>query len=644
MGFLKAWSVLLRSAVLLLVVFSLSRLALIGFYWSRVDATDGLGYILMQGLRFDLVLIGLLLGPWLVLMPWFSRFRIFHRLVRFWVLLIIPVALFVELSTLPFIEQYDVRPNYLFVEYLAYPKEVLSTLLGEFAMELFLTVALAIAGGIAAWRLSRPRPHQLQRIPLLLIPVISFVFLLMTVAMVRSTLDHRPVNPSTVAFSADAMVNQLPLNSPYTLLYAIYEERRDEAGSQIRYGVISDDEAIETVLADAELENHLSTDGSPSMHYQAATRHFERPLNIVIILQESLGAEFVKSLGGFDLTPNIDRLAADGIWFEQLYATGTRSVRGIEAIITGFTPTPRRSVVKLAETQNHFFTLASLLSSQGYHTSFIYGGEAHFDNMARFFLNNGFQEVIDERDYEDPIYYGTWGVSDEDLFARAHQEFLARGDQPFFSLVFTSSNHSPFDLPPGRVTPEDGPDGPLHTAIKYADYAVGEFFDQARQAPYWDNTIFLLIADHNSRTYGDALVPIERFHIPGLILGGRIEPRAVPGISSQIDMLPTLLSLAGVDGEHPAIGRDLTSAEFARGAGRAIMQFNAIEAYMEPGRVVVMQPDMAPESFLYGADKVLVPDPDPDPDLKSKALAYAAWGVLETKNGYYFDKHDQSRP
>lgn len=617
------------------MLFTLSRVGLVGFYWERVSAAGGLAFILLQGLRFDGVLIGLLLGPWLVLMPFFSRFRLFHRLTRLWVMIVIPLSLFVELSTLPFIEQYDVRPNDLFIEYLAYPREVLSTLLGEFALALFLTSSLAIAGTVVAWKMSRPDPEQQQRVSWYLVPVASFLFLLLTVAMIRSTLDHRPVNPSTVAYSSDAMVNQLPLNSPYTLLYAIYEQHRDHSGGDIRYAKISEEKAMDIVLSEAGLENQGAPDSSPSMHQQTATRHFPRPLNIVIVLQESLGAEFVGSLGGLDLTPNIDRMAAEGIWFEALYATGTRSVRGIEAVVTGFPPTPRRSVVKLAKTQTNFFTIASMLRDQGYHTSFIYGGEAHFDNMRRFFLSNGFEQVIDEKDYENPVFYGSWGVSDEDLFIRAHQAFSAMGDRPFFSLVFTSSNHSPFDLPPGRVTPEDGPEGPRHTAIKYADYAVGQFFEQARASDYWDNTVFLLIADHNSRTYGDALVPIDRFHIPGLILGGSIEPRSVPGISSQIDMLPTLLSLAGVDGTHPAIGRDLTRPEYLQGAGRAIMQFNGIAAYMEPGRVVVLQPDLDPVSLLYGEDHRLTPDPEPSAELVDKALAHAAWAAYEIQHGAY---------
>ena len=142
-----------------------------------------------------------------------------------------------------------------------------------------------------------------------------------------------------------------------------------------------------------------------------------------------------------DLTPELDRLAEEGIFFERLYATGMRSVRGIEAILTCITPRPQFSVVKTSDTQQDFFTLASLLESHGYENSFIYGGESHFDHMREFFLANGFQKVIDENDYEDPVFRGPWGVSDEDLFRKAHAEFEDAGDKPFFSLVFTSSTH-----------------------------------------------------------------------------------------------------------------------------------------------------------------------------------------------------------
>ncbi len=147
------------------------------------------------------------------------------------------------------------------------------------------------------------------------------------------------------------------------------------------------------------------------------------------------------------------------------------------------------------------------------------------------------------------------------------------------SLVFTSSNHEPFGIPENRVKRESDPEAERKTAIRYADYALGRFLDQARQSSYWENTVFLIIADHPARLFAGKLVPVHRFHIPGVIIGDTIQPRRIPGITSQIDFVPTLLSLMGIDSSHPGIGRDLTLPEYRGGSGRAMMQFNALQAY-----------------------------------------------------------------
>jgi len=378
----------------------------------------------------------------------------------------------------------------------------------------------------------------------------------------------------------------------------------------------------------------FTSDELPTLHRQQQGQNAARPMNLVLIVEESLGAEFVGSLGGLNLTPNLDRLGSDGIWFTNLYATGTRSVRGLEAIVSGFTPTPARSVLKLPRSQRDFFTLAELLGKAGYQSSFIYGGEAQFDNMRRFFMNNGFDKVVDEKDYKDPVFTGSWGVSDEDLFDKAHEEFMAAGDQPFFSLVFTSSNHTPFEFPDGRIELFDDEKSTVNNAVKYADYALGRFMDKARQSDYWDNTVFLIVADHNSRVYGNEIVPIERFHIPGLILGGAVKPAVFDPVASQIDLAPTLLSIIGVTSQHPMIGHDLTQATARHTPGRAIMQFHATQAYMEGDRVAILQKDM-PISQYRLREGTLVPAQDNSAELSTRALAHASWSSMAYEHSLY---------
>ena len=452
--------------------------------------------------------------------------------------------------------------------------------------------------------------------------------------MARSTLAQRPVNPSTVAISGDAMVNTLPYSSAYSVLYA-WSEMLNEKKATVQYGQMPEQEVMARVkgMMESDHGNFIGGDTS-TWHHHAPTFKRKRPLNFVIILEESLGAEFVHALGGPPITPELDQLTQEGLWFNNLYATGTRSVRGIEAVVTGFTPTPLRSVVKLSKSQTDFFTVADLLKSRGYKTSFLYGGEAHFDNMKRFFANNGFEHIIDEKDFENPAFYGTWGVSDEDLFNRADQYFSSFGsDQPFFSLVFNSSNHSPFDFPDGRIKLYEEPKKTVHNAVKYADYALGEFFRKAKQSNYWDNTLFLVVADHNSRVYGPELVPIERFHIPALMLGGAVKPQVFDQMASQIDLLPTALSIMGIDTDYPVIGYDLTRES----PHRAIMQFASTQAYMkDDGRVVVMQKNQAPQQDLY-QNHHLAKAVQHDAELVKDALALSIWS-LHT----YLDKRYQA--
>jgi phosphoglycerol transferase MdoB-like AlkP superfamily enzyme len=627
-------------ALCYLAILSASRLLLVGIYTDRVSPTDGLGIILLQGLRFDIILLGMILGPVFMIKPWF-HLDAFPRIAGRWILpvyvgVITALVFFVEASTSSFIAQFDSRPNYLFVEYLAYPREVLPTVFGTRPVELtaFTISAFLLAQIVTKWL--RKDPQSDVRVSILFCVMASPIIAIITFAMIRSTLDHRPVNPSIAAFSQDSMVNQLPLNSPYSLIYSIYEQNRDAAREGIRYGAMEDKEVLDIVLREAAIAPSQQLDATaPTLHHQVATRAREKPLNLVIVLEESIGADFVGHLGGKDLTPELDKLADQGMTFERLYATGIRSVRGVEAVITGFTPRAQLSVVKLAETQRNFFTLASLLERHGYQTSFIYGGESHFDNMKRFFLGNGFQTIIDENDYEEPAFTGSWGVSDEDLFDRAHETFSKAGDQPFFSLVFTSSNHTPFDIPEGRVS--ESPYGPRETAINYADYALGRFFDAARQSSYWENTVFLIVADHSVRVLGGKLVPVERFRIPGVIVGGTIEPRRLSGIASQIDLFPTLLSLIGLSSDHPGIGRDMTLPEYSAGSGRALMQFNELQAYVEGDRVVVLQPDLEPMTFHFDSTGAMELIPEGDPQLERKALAYCRWGPMAIRNKAYFN-------
>ena len=560
------YTYLLRMILIGLILLSAARLGLVLWLYDRVAPTDQLGMIFLQGIRADLILLCIWSAiPVLLSLCW-ARPGLQHSWFRFsywWCLTGLILIAFIELSTPAFIQQYDIRPNRLYIEYLKYPKEVFSTLWHGF------------------------------RLPL----VVFMVF-----AGIRSTTAHRPANPALFAITSDAMVNSLVINSGYSVLFALYNLKHEARSSEM-YGKLPETQMLNLSLNWPWLQQYDFNNAEyPTLHWQQAVKQRNKPLNIVIVLMESQGATFVESLGGAPVTPELEQLKQQGIWFDNLYATGTRSVRGIEAVVAGFMPTPAQSTVKLSNSQQGFTTLASILKKQGYHTQFIYGGEAHFDNMRSFFTGNGFQEIVDLPKINNPVLVGSWGASDEDLFRTAHQQLLAlhQQQQPFFSLIFSSSNHEPFEFPDGRISLYQEPKNTAYNAVKYADWAMGRFFEQAMKSPYWQDTLFLVVADHDNRVYGSNLIPVEKFRIPGLILGADTQPEILTTLSSQIDLAPTLLSMAGISSCHPMTGRDLLLDSTS--SGRALIQFDNLFALMTEDKLTILKPDGKAVSANYNRE------------------------------------------
>jgi phosphoglycerol transferase MdoB-like AlkP superfamily enzyme len=269
----------------------------------------------------------------------------------------------------------------------------------------------------------------------------------------------------------------------------------------------------------------------------------------------------------------------------------------------------------------------------GYHTEFIYGGKSTFDTMKSFFIGNGFTAIHDQDSFKDPVFEGSWGVSDEDLFNKAHETFLSHGEKPFFALILTTTNHDPFEFPAGRIELYEQSESSRYNAIKYTDYALGHFFDTAKTAAYYENTLFLVIADHSTRLRGQDLIPINKFHIPGLIIAPGIEPGSYDRVASQIDMPSTVLDIMGIRCRDPMIGQSLRSMP-ENMPGRAVMQYGDTHAYLLENNLVVQRPKMKALQFSVTADRQLVPT-DLDPEMQKDALAYALLpGLLYNNKSY----------
>ncbi len=428
-----------------------------------------------------------------------------------------------ELATLDFINQYDTRPNRLFLDYLIYPKEVIGMLVKSFLPSLIITGLFLIITLFFAFKYGKKVFYTKEsnyKTKLLLFPILAFLIFWGA----RSSLTTiRPVNASNAIFSSDQMTNSLGLNSLYTVAFAAYSLKNE--GNVKKYGRMDEFEAYNRVKKYMDVTEFID-DEVPFLHVQKPDS-IQKKYNVVVFLQESLGAEYVGILNGLPLTPEFDKLSKEGLLFTNLYCSGTRSVRGIESVVTGFLPNPSESVVKLSNSQQGFYTLADAFGKQNYDTSFIYGGMANFDNMASFFNGNGFNNIIDETDFDADgkkyAFKGVWGYSDEDLAVKANDYFISLGDKPFFSLMFSTSNHDPFEFPDGRIELHDKTKNTVNNAMKYADFSIGKFFELAKKEKYFENSVFIVIADHNTRTFGKSLIPIHKFHIPALIIAPNVK-------------------------------------------------------------------------------------------------------------------------
>jgi phosphoglycerol transferase MdoB-like AlkP superfamily enzyme len=614
-------------ASLCLLIFSRCLLAF--WQWRRVRQAGGLLPILKGGLRIDANQIAIIAGIPAMLAPFVGHMPLATAITGWWFLFAWLLLVLMEVSTPQFIYEYDTRPNRLYVEYLKHPQEVFGMLWkGYKGVIVGAVVTLALFAWVG-YRLfigaSPDEPMTWWLRPLVFVAVAALTFL-----AIRGTLGHRPINPSTVAYCGDSMLNTLPLNSLYNVSYAIYSMKNERSAEDV-YGKMPADEVNAIVTACAGIEAESSD--IPTLHMQEPLTARARPLNVVMIVQESLGAQYVSNLGGLNLTPCLDKLAETGWNFTNAYATGTRSVRGLEAVVAGFPPTVSDAALRLSGAQSNFFTMAQLLKKQGYCSRFIYGGEAHFDNMKSFFLGNGFDELHDLPTFKNPAFVGTWGASDEDMFTRLHTLLEADGEQPTFTLAFSVSNHSPWEYPSGRIEP-DGDPATVDNTVRYADWAMGQFFDRAKQSAYWENTLFLIVADHDSRVGGASLIPLRHFHIPALILGAAVPARRDDRLISQIDLPVTLLSLMGIRGAHPMIGRDLTRP----GGDRAMMQYGENYGYLRGDQLLVLEPHRDASQYSYTAPAGYHPAPL-DPALAREALAHVLWPNWVYQNQAYTLPH-----
>ncbi|MCD6292501.1 MAG: sulfatase-like hydrolase/transferase [Deltaproteobacteria bacterium] len=622
---------LLLFYLLFLLIALVGRFVLLGQNYAELKAS-GVNYwfAFIVGLRMDTIATCAILAlPTLLIFLTPSQIsHIIEKIVGSYLLATLLIAVYMEIATPPFVNEFNSRPNELFVNYLQYPREVLKTI---FSTQLTPLLIALVSFSLITWLYCRWwRQSPLFGNALKVNYGLRLLFFLPTafiiVMGIRSSLGHRPANLSDATYSNSHIANELAKNTLHSVGYSVYAKKKFNVNVKL-YGRMDASEAIARTQKILNLKREDLIDPSyPLLRHEKS--HFPdncrngRPKNLVVIIQESLGAQFVEAVGGQPgITPNLNRLAQEGILFENLYASGTRSVRGMEAIVGGFLPIPGTSVLKRNLSQKDFFSLAQLLKPLGFDSSFLYGGEKRFDNMGSWYYGNGFDRVIDEPLFVNPIFHGIWGVCDEDLIVRADAEYtkLHQQKKPFLSVFFTTTNHTPFEFPEGRIKLIDGyPAACDKNGVKFADYAMGNFFALARKHGYYDDTIFVIIADHNVRVRSspNEVMPVTNYRIFGLILGGGVTPLHYKRVATQMDVTATAIDLLGCDFSHPIIGRSIfrpNKNDFA------LMKFYSLYGFMRDGKLAVLEPKATARTYRVAGDDLL-PLPH-DQELERDGLA-----------------------
>jgi phosphoglycerol transferase MdoB-like AlkP superfamily enzyme len=542
--------------------------------------------------------------------------------LRFGVLTaLVGAAVFGAMVEYFFFEEFSARFNHVALDYLLFPDEVAGNMWESYPVPLYVGLALLV-GAIGAWLIGKGLAGS-ERVALS--PLRRVGAIALTLGAVVAAISALGAVPARA--SGDRQRDEIASNGLVQLVRAYQTASLDYASY---YRTLP--EARMHELAAKELGRAPSADGQ--CEFRALERR-EQPLDIVVVLGESFGSEFVGRLGGRKpCAPGLERWAQQGTLLTHLIATGNRTVRGLESVLCSFVPLPGDSIWKRSEHQD-VASLASVLGAAGYRTEFVYGGDGAFDRMRQFALANGWQTFLDDAligksAFPEDAFRTIWGVDDASMYdvLLERQRQAKRDGVRYFGTALTVTNHKPFLNPDSAnptlrkdklvsagitglvllvcagaawrwLRPHVGrtrlwvgyglvaavyaaltwtsvqPRDSRESAVRYADRSLANYFERAKSEGLLEHTVVLFVADHGARVYGAEEIPAGSYRIPALILApeARYQGRTIDRLCSQVDLAPTLLSIAGVDARAPFFGRDLLQMP-ADAPGRAWLIHN----------------------------------------------------------------------
>jgi phosphoglycerol transferase MdoB-like AlkP superfamily enzyme len=571
-------------AVVWMVLYSLLRLALLAHNSEQIGSTQAgdLREAFFNGLRFDLRLVVFACLPLLLAML-SPKLMAARRWMTVWLTLFAGATLFLGVVELDFYREFNQRLNGLVFQYMKEdPKTVLSMIWFGFPVLRYL-----LAWALAAWLMAHVfrRLDLLTRVPespghvgdrrvsdawFVRVPILA-VCLVVALVAARGTLRQGPPLRWGDAYTTDSMfANQLGLNATISLASAAMAKMSGHKDNIWKASIAQPE-------ATAIVRRMLLTDGDTLVdEKQAAVRRDYMPpadkalpvRHVVFILMESFSGQHVGALGAAgDITPHFDKLAGEGVLFTRFFSNGTHTHQGMFASFACFPNLPGfEYLMQQQESSNNFSGLPQLLSARQYDNLYVYNGDFAWDNQSGFFGKQGVTNFIGRYDFVNPIVFdATWGVSDQDMFDRAAVELAKKsGEKPFYAMLQTLSNHTPYPLPaklPVEAVKGRGSLDQHLTAMRYSDWALGQFFEKARKLPYYKDTLFVIVGDHGFAS-GEQLTEmhLSRFNVPLLLIAPGIREKfgsRRETVGTQVDIVPTIMGRLGGNTRHQCWGRDL---------------------------------------------------------------------------------------
>ena len=464
---------------------------------------------------------------------------------------------FEEVASWVFWDEFSAAFNFIAVDYLVYTTEVIANIYQSYPVNSIL-IALALITFVIVWSCKRFLFTGLEA------PKFGKRFFHTVIYCLICVLAYLNVDMSKLDVNHNYYNNEIAKEGTYSLFSAFL---KNELPYDTFYITHNPKDNLEILQNKFNSENVTFVSPKKNISRQISSFKPENRANVVIVLMESMSSKFLdenRPKGAKIITPNLSKLAKEGLFFSNTYATGTRSVRGIEALTLGVPPLPGMSIVRRPNNEN-LHNIGSIFKAKGYDNKWIYGGYGYFDNMNYFFGNNGFAVVDRAAWQEDEVTFANaWGAADEDTFAKVIKEAdkSYEQDKPFFTILLTISNHRPYTYPDGRI------DLPSKIArreggVKYADYAIGKFIEDAKKKPWFDNTVFVFVADHTAGAAGNEEINLEGHHIPAIIYAPKmVKAQRVDTPISQVDVLPTLLGLLNFNYESRFYGQDALRKDY----------------------------------------------------------------------------------